>query len=155
MYTYVFAFYLSKNNQSAIFEVSSQSFTIFIKGKKQCEIIFNILQLLGQDNQKDLESATETLSEYLERDITSENLADIKQKVQDKYRFVNVYEYIDIGIINVEFGRFNSYFMFYRYCDSRRKVLLEHVHEGYEKDWWLYTKQKKPVILTHYLQKNS
>ena len=40
-----------------------------------------------QENQKDLESATETLSEYLERDITSENLADIKQKVQDKYRW--------------------------------------------------------------------
>lgn len=58
MYTYVFAYYLKKNNQSMIFE----------------------------DNQKDLESATETLSEYLERDITSENLADIKQKVQDKYR---------------------------------------------------------------------
>lgn len=58
MYTYVFAYYLQKNNQSVIFE----------------------------DNQKDLEGATETLSEYLERDITSENLADIKQKVQDKYR---------------------------------------------------------------------
>lgn len=53
MYTYVFAFYLGKTNDSAIFE----------------------------DNQKDLESATEKLSEYLERDITSENLADIKQKV--------------------------------------------------------------------------
>ncbi|XP_034833519.1 E3 ubiquitin-protein ligase ariadne-1 isoform X1 [Maniola jurtina] len=83
MYTYVFAYYLRKNNQSVIFE----------------------------DNQRDLESATETLSEYLEREITSENLADIKQKVQDKYR----------------------------YCDSRRKVLLEHVHEGYEKDCWDYT----------------
>jgi ariadne-1 len=58
MYTYAFAYYLRKNNQSVIFE----------------------------ENQKDLESATETLSEYLERDITSENLADIKQKVQDKYR---------------------------------------------------------------------
>lgn len=83
MYTYVFAYYLVKNNQSMIFE----------------------------DNQKDLESATETLSEYLERDITSENLADIKQKVQDKYR----------------------------YCEKRRKVLLDHVHEGYEKYWWDYT----------------
>lgn len=82
MYTYVFAYYLRKNNQSVIFE----------------------------DNQKDLEGATECLSEYLEREITSENLADIKQKVQDKYR----------------------------YCDSRRKVLLEHVHEGYEKEWWDY-----------------
>ena len=39
-----------------------------------------------QDNQRDLENATEQLSEYLERDISVENLADIKQKVQDKYR---------------------------------------------------------------------
>ncbi|XP_077284873.1 E3 ubiquitin-protein ligase ariadne-1 isoform X1 [Arctopsyche grandis] len=83
MYTYVFAFYLRKNNQSVIFE----------------------------DNQRDLERATEILSEYLERDITSENLADIKQKVQDKYR----------------------------YCENRRKVLLEHVYEGYEKECWDYT----------------
>lgn len=59
MYTYVFAYYLRKNNQSVMFEA----------------------------NQKDLESATECLSEYLERDITSENLADIKQQVQDKYRY--------------------------------------------------------------------
>ncbi|KAL7632109.1 UNVERIFIED_CONTAM: hypothetical protein RMT77_017581 [Armadillidium vulgare] len=83
MYTYVFAYYLRKNNQSVIFE----------------------------DNQRDLETATETLSEYLERDITQENLADIKQKVQDKYR----------------------------YCDQRRRKLLEHVHEGYDKDWWDYS----------------
>lgn len=61
MCTYVFAYYLrkdGKNHESHLFE----------------------------DNQKDLETATEKLSEYLERDITSENLADIKQKVQDKYR---------------------------------------------------------------------
>jgi len=83
MYTYVFAYYLRKNNQSEIFE----------------------------ENQKDLETATETLSEYLERDISAENLVDIKQKVQDKYRF----------------------------CDSRRKVLLDHVHEGYERDYWVYS----------------
>ena len=30
--------------------------------------------------------ATEQLSEYLERDICADNLVDIKQKVQDKYR---------------------------------------------------------------------
>jgi len=83
MYTYVFAYYLIKNNQSLIFE----------------------------DNQRDLESATEKLSEYLERDVTSDNIADIKQRVQDKYR----------------------------YCESRRKVLLQHVQEGYEKDCWEYT----------------
>ena len=41
-----------------------------------------------QDNQKDLENATEQLSEYLERDITDDMLIDIKQKVQDKYRSV-------------------------------------------------------------------
>lgn len=46
--------------------------------------------VLFQDNQKDLENATEQLSEYLERDITSEILVDIKQKVQDKYRLVLV-----------------------------------------------------------------
>lgn len=80
MYTYVFAYYLGKNNQSIIFEA----------------------------NQRDLESATETLSEYLERDITSDNIRDIKAKVQDKYR----------------------------YCASRRQILLEHVQEGYEQDWW-------------------
>ncbi|KAI1301586.1 E3 ubiquitin-protein ligase arih1 [Halotydeus destructor] len=83
MYTYVFAYYLIKNNQSIIFE----------------------------DNQRDLESATEKLSEYLERDITQDNIVDIKQRVQDKYR----------------------------YCESRRKVLLQHVQEGYDKDWWEYS----------------
>jgi ariadne-1 len=83
MYTNVKHKYLKKNNNQQIFE----------------------------DNQKDLETATEQLSEYLERDISAENLVDIKQKVQDKYR----------------------------YCDSRRKVLLAHVHEGYDMDWWLYT----------------
>lgn len=25
-----------------------------------------------------------------------------------------------------------------RYCESRRNVLLDHVHEGYEKDLWEY-----------------
>nr|XP_002129552.1 E3 ubiquitin-protein ligase arih1 [Ciona intestinalis] len=82
MYTYVFAFFLKRNNQLLLFE----------------------------DNQADLEKATETLSEYLERDITTASIRDIKQKVQDKYR----------------------------YCDSRRSVLLRHVHEGYDKEWWDY-----------------
>ena len=64
-----------------------------------------------QNNQKDLESATEMLSAYLERDITQENVFDIKQKVQDKFR----------------------------YCDSRRRALTEHVYEGYYNDCWEYT----------------
>ena len=50
-------------------------------------MIFLILPLFWfQENQKDLETATETLSEYLERDISAANLVDIKQKVQDKSR---------------------------------------------------------------------
>eukprot|EP00112_Aurelia_sp_Birch-Aquarium-sp1_P002902 Seg1321.9 transcript_id=Seg1321.9/GoldUCD/mRNA.D3Y31 product="E3 ubiquitin-protein ligase arih1" protein_id=Seg1321.9/GoldUCD/D3Y31 len=81
-FTYVFAFYLKKNNHSIIFE----------------------------DNQRDLEMATEVLSEYLERDINSEEAQEIKQKVQDKYR----------------------------YCEQRRQVLLDHVYEGYDKDFWEY-----------------
>ena len=56
MYTYAFAFYLKKNNHTLIFE----------------------------DNQGDLEMATETLSEYLERDITSSTVSDMKIFVQDK-----------------------------------------------------------------------
>ena len=48
MYTYVFNYYLKKNNQSVIFK----------------------------DNQKDLETATETLSGYLERDIKTWEVQD-------------------------------------------------------------------------------
>lgn len=42
--------------------------------------------LFHQNNQADLENATEVLSGYLERDISQDSLQDIKQKVQDKYR---------------------------------------------------------------------
>jgi hypothetical protein len=59
-----------------------------LKIYEYCSLVKNEKKL--QDNQKDLESATETLSEYLERDITQENMADIKQKVQDKYRYAQV-----------------------------------------------------------------
>lgn len=44
--------------------------------------------LVYQNNQADLENATEVLSGYLERDISQDSLQDIKQKVQDKYRLV-------------------------------------------------------------------
>lgn len=80
MYSYVFAFFLKKSNQSIIFE----------------------------NNQADLEKATEQLCEYLERDITTDALQDIKQKVQDKWR----------------------------YCDNRRQLLLKHIYEGYDNDLW-------------------
>ncbi|VDK48649.1 unnamed protein product [Anisakis simplex] len=83
MYTYAFAFYLQKDNQSVIFE----------------------------DNQRDLELATEQLSEFLERDLNQENLVTLKQKVQDKYRYV----------------------------DQRRNTLLKHCAEGVERDFWRFT----------------
>ncbi|CAG0924221.1 unnamed protein product, partial [Notodromas monacha] len=79
-HTYVFAYYLKKCNQGDIFE----------------------------GNQSDLETATETLSEYLERDITTDNFSDVKQKVHDKLT----------------------------YCSSRRQVLVDHVSEGSRKNWW-------------------
>lgn len=44
--------------------------------------------IVHQNNQADLENATEVLSGYLERDISQDSLQDIKQKVQDKYRSV-------------------------------------------------------------------
>lgn len=121
MCTYVFAYYLRKNNQSLIFEA----------------------------NQKDLESATEKLSEYLERDITSENLADIKQKVQDKYRWVLSNNRIGTGS-KKEKQLFLHCYVNYRYCEKRRKVLLDHVHEGYENDWWIYTEWVKQYSHQHH-----
>ena len=61
-----------------------------------------------EGNQGDLERATEELSEYLERQIKLDELNTVKQKVQDKSR----------------------------YCEARRRCLLEHVYEGYDNDWW-------------------
>eukprot|EP00041_Stephanoeca_diplocostata_P008491 m.125895 g.125895 ORF g.125895 m.125895 type:complete len:533 (-) comp17344_c0_seq2:239-1837(-) len=67
MYTYVFAFYLQKNNECEIFE----------------------------SNQKDLENATEDLSGYLERDLetaklTHEAVTELKQKVLDKSKYCSL-----------------------------------------------------------------
>ena len=83
MYTYVFAYYLKKNNQSIIFEVRVPS-SLF----HHCSVFRLNLEnvYFCQDNQRDLEQVTEQLSEYLERDITQDMLVDIKQKVQDKFR---------------------------------------------------------------------
>lgn len=65
-----------------------------------------------QANQSDLEQATEQLSEVLEWDLSTATLVELKQKLQDKSR----------------------------YCEQRRKVLLKHVAEGYEKDAWAHRK---------------
>ena len=69
----------------------------------------SLSRIIFEQNQADLEHATEELSGYLERDSTqTTNLTEMKQKVQDKYR----------------------------YCSTRRQVLLDHVTEGYECDYW-------------------
>ena len=59
MNTYVFAYYLRKNNHSEIFEVV---------------------------NQRELESATEMLSQYMEQAISNGNSLDIKKRLLDKCR---------------------------------------------------------------------
>lgn len=60
MQTYIFAYYVEEQNQKTIFET----------------------------NQNDLESATETLSQYLEEHITKDNVEEITHKVMDKSKWV-------------------------------------------------------------------
>lgn len=83
-YTYIFAYYLAPSNETAIFE----------------------------ENQRDLEHATETLSKMLEEEeeLVSEVLSEMKIRIQDQAR----------------------------YCENRRKVLLEHVQEGHDTESWQY-----------------
>lgn len=54
-----------------------------------------------QANQKDLEIATERLSEYLERDVTTDELSNIKQKVQDKAKYEIKLNFI-IDVVSVK-----------------------------------------------------
>ncbi|XP_058795447.1 E3 ubiquitin-protein ligase arih1-like [Phymastichus coffea] len=63
-----------------------------------------------EDNLQDLENAVEILVGYLHQDVDEQNLSDMNQKVRNQYN----------------------------YCDSRRKVLLEHVQEGNDKHWWTF-----------------
>lgn len=102
------------------------------------------ISFTAQNNQADLENATEVLSGYLERDISQDSLQDIKQKVQDKYRWGNLqlnphncHSWVVIQTCSVCF----------RYCESRRRVLLQHVHEGYEKDLWEYIEDWGHILM--------
>ena len=61
-----------------------------------------------EENQKDLEVATERLSSFLERELSPDNVLDLKQSLLDQVKYVQV----------------------------RRKVLLDHVVEANEKDLW-------------------
>ena len=85
MYTYAFAFYLKKTNQAIIFE----------------------------ENQNNLEDATEKMSYYLEQELDISEESDVTA--------------IKAHVVNKQ-----------RFCDSRRQALIMHVHEGYEKGLWEY-----------------
>lgn len=79
--TYAFAYYTAECNQLHIF----------------------------LDNQRDLEVATEKLSDMLENEeITSENLERVQEVLETKFS----------------------------YCKSRQQTLLKHVSEGYALGWW-------------------
>ncbi|CAO4375162.1 unnamed protein product [Caenorhabditis nigoni] len=82
MYSYIFAYYLEPNFNSEIFE----------------------------GNQQDLQSATEQLSEILERKLEDDDLETLKQRVMEKYQYV----------------------------EQRRQCLLDHCAEGEENDYWAY-----------------
>ncbi|CAF0864024.1 unnamed protein product [Adineta ricciae] len=77
-YTYAFAYYLYRNNQAEVFE----------------------------QNQADLERATEALSGFLESEIDAEK--NVSTQLMDKTR----------------------------YCDQRRKILIDHCKEGYAEHYW-------------------
>ena len=60
---------------------------------------------------------------YLERDISAENLVDIKQKVQDKYRYYNGgHQTKSTGIIT--FGRVHYKFTFMNNLMKRNSQVL-------------------------------
>jgi ariadne-1 len=78
-----------------------------------------------EDNQRDLESATETLSGYLEKEFEESEAAPvnpiaIKQKIVDSSA----------------------------YCESRRVILIQHVHDGYDESFWIYRQNISDKKLT-------
>lgn len=76
----MFAYFLQKNNHVEIFE----------------------------DNQSDLASAVERLSGFLEREITADNILELKRDIQDSFK----------------------------YCEQRCNVLMEHIREAEEHNLW-------------------
>lgn len=85
MYSYAFAYCMKKNNHLHIFE----------------------------DNQKDFENAIEQLSAYLERELTTDSIENIKTSVLDKSK----------------------------YCERRQKAMLQHIEDGYDAGHWLLNEE--------------
>ena len=95
-------------------------------------------RIIFEQNQADLEHATEELSGYLERDFSQSNgnLSETKQKPQEKGGCAAR----DASQGNASLTEMKQKVQDkYRYCSTRRKVLLDHVAEGYEHDYWLVT----------------
>lgn len=65
--------------------------------------------IIFEDNQSNLEMSVEKLSELVERDLAE--VSDVRQLKR---------EILDTS----------------RYCETRRKVLVSHVNEGYDNDIW-------------------
>lgn len=64
--------------------------------------------VIFESNQSDLERATEGLSWILELGISTKRWSDLIEEVEEKYM----------------------------YCDKRWRVLLDHINEGYENEYW-------------------
>ena len=73
----------------------------------------NNQQVIFEDNQQDLENSTEKFSRFLENDLDNDE--------RDPGA-------IKLAVVN------NM-----KYCEARRKALIAHVKEGYDKHWWNYT----------------
>lgn len=61
-----------------------------------------------EENLKYLVQRTEELSEILEHEITAENVEKLKETIRDKTNL----------------------------CTIRRRSLIDHIQEGYDKNWW-------------------
>lgn len=66
-------------------------------------------QIIFEDNQKDLQRAIEELSGYLENEEIEGDVREFRRKVMNLFS----------------------------YCQTRRKVLVDHVHEGYDRNVWI------------------
>lgn len=68
----------------------------------------NNQKLIFEENLESLRGSTEELSEILEREVNAENVDAMKEKIMNKASF----------------------------CNSRRKILVDFVTDGYEKNYW-------------------
>jgi len=117
MYTYVFAYYLKRNNQTIIFEV--------------LECIPIALLLMFHLAHR----TTSRTWKWPPSSSASSSSATWKRRSWPRWsrRFRTS---TGAPRLNLMLNILLLIFAL-RYCENRRKVLLDHCHEGDEKDWWL------------------